>query len=147
MNKKKFSLEISLFLLFAIILTSGCIIKPTVDENVPDDELTEPVEQTVFESPITTLSSDELVDELTQILAEKFIKKTNEISVKISQSNSEHLRGTFEFEGLSTPKVFFAINIDGELKVIYTSEPDVISCEEIGYYNFPAEMTTDCIAE
>jgi len=147
MNKKKFSLGLSFFLLLAVILTSGCTLKPATDENVPDDELTKPVEQTVFESPITTLSSDELVDELAQALAEKFSKKVKEISVKISQSNSEHLRGTFEFDGLETPNAFFAINIDGVLKVVYTSEPDAISCEEIGYYNFPAEMTTGCITE
>ena len=150
MRKKNFSLGVLLFLLFAVILVSGCTTKTVTDtdeklpEKLPDADTPE---QIIQEPLLEKLSDEAIMAIITQQIAEQFTKEPAEISAKVSHSDSEHLRGSFEFEGLTTPNVFFAINIDGEWRIIFTSEANAISCEEIGHYGFPAEMTADCIVE
>jgi len=91
---------------------------------------------------ISVTSKEEAVKRL---LAEKYNKKLAQITLNITQETENYLRGGVAFApgGPGEEGLFLAAKVDDHWELAFDGI-GAISCEQMGKYNFPQEMITDC---
>lgn len=100
----------------------------------------------IEELPVPENLEEEYDDHADVFLAsalQAFLGTENEITVKIEQDSSEHVRGVFQVEGDQAGAIFLAAWQQGEWEIVHAGN-GVISCDVLAPYAFPADMTSDC---
>lgn len=101
----------------------------------------------VIEEPIQAesgIATSENLEFLKSIFAQKYNKKTDEIELKLQQSNETHMRGAVQFnEASENLGIFFAALINDEWVISFDGN-GTLPCDSLKEDGFPEEMISDC---
>jgi hypothetical protein len=86
-----------------------------------------------------------LEEVLKKLFAEKYNKKSAEVTIKIAQETESHAKGAVEFQpgGSENSGFFLAAKINEEWHLVFDGNGS-FSCETLKQYNFPEGMTGGC---
>jgi hypothetical protein len=92
--------------------------------------------------------SEELLNTMKELFMEKYQKSSDEISVKISNFDENHVRGSVLFgePGVGEGGNFFAVKIDNVFRLIFDGNGG-FRCSVLEQYDFPESMWEGCFEE
>ena len=133
-NKIQKKIAVVAILGVALIFVSGCTkTKESKLESVfPDEQQTE--------------KSVAKVQEMKGLIATKYSKQPNEVSVMIGTERGDNfVRGSYDFVDGSKSGRFLGVLLNGQWKLAHEAVNEVvIPCSAVQEYNFPADMIVDC---
>jgi len=129
-----------IFILPVILISlSGCtLVKYTNNTNIVNDTTNNQ----------TDTSADEAA--IKQLFVNQYSKESDRPEVKIEKLIGNNARGGLVFKDANGEVIsgayFFAAKENGNWKIVLSGN-GTISCATLAPYNFPADMTADCIAQ
>lgn len=118
----------------------------TVDENFNNLKINnfKLVEQKTEEQT----APPELINQIKNLFIAKYNKNTEEVSVKISNFDDNHVRGSVLFGtgGVGEGGNFFAVKIDNVFQLIFDGN-GAFRCSVLEQYDFPESMWEGCFEE